>query len=388
MRVIRQLLPRTVVVLGLVSLLNDASSEMIAPLLPVFLTATLGAGPAVVGLIEGSAEAISSILKLVSGRLADRGWSHKGLVLGGYTVSNSVRPLIGLALAWPSVLALRFFDRVGKGLRTAPRDAMLAASVDARIRGRAFGFHRALDHGGAMLGPLIAFVLLQSQVDMRTVFLWSAVPGAAVLCLLLFGLKSPPRVALPRAAPLRWRLLDGRVRAMLLASGLLALAAAPEAFLVLWAEQRGLKLAWIPLIWAAAHAVKAIVAAPAGMLSDRIGRAQVMLIGWSARVVVLILLALWQDGALLVWVLFLAYAGSLAFSEGAERALIGDCVAEQYKATAFGLYHLICGVAALPGALLFGVLWQQFGMSTAFLSAAALSSVAAVSLLILVRAAR
>ncbi|MEA1890842.1 MAG: MFS transporter, partial [Pseudomonadota bacterium] len=168
-----RLLPRTVIVLGFVSLLNDTASEMITPLLPLFLTATLGAGPAVVGLVEGVAEAAASILKLVSGWLADRGWSRKKLVIGGYVVSNVARPFIGLALSWTWVLVLRFLDRVGKGLRTAPRDAVIAASVDTSVRGRAFGFHRAMDHTGAMLGPLIAFMLLYWGTAIRDVFLLS-----------------------------------------------------------------------------------------------------------------------------------------------------------------------------------------------------------------------
>ena len=181
-------LPRTVIVLGLVSLLNDASSEMITPLMPIFLTATLGAGPAIVGLVEGLAEATSSVLKLVSGRLADRGVDAKSLVLGGYGVSNATRPLIGLAAAWGTVLLLRFLDRVGKGLRTAPRDALIAGATEAHQRGRAFGFHRSMDHAGAVIGPLIAFALLAAHVELKNVFLASLVPGTLVLVLLAFGL--------------------------------------------------------------------------------------------------------------------------------------------------------------------------------------------------------
>jgi MFS family permease len=382
---LRLSLPRTVIVLGLVSLLNDTASEMIAPLLPVFLTATLGAGPAVVGLIEGVAEAVASILKLVSGRLADRGWNRKALVVGGYGVSNAARPLIGLALGWGWVLGLRFLDRVGKGLRTAPRDAILSASVDNRVRGRAFGFHRALDHAGAMVGPLLAFGLLQAQVDMRHVFLLSVVPGLLVLALLLLGLDDGARPPPSPAAPLRWRHLDRRLRGLIAAAGMLALASTPEAFLVLWAQQRGLQVAWIPLIWAAAHGAKAVVATPAGVLSDRWGRVPVMVGGWILRIAVLVLLARWQDGPALVWTLFLAYAAALAFTEGAERALIGDCAPETVKATAFGLYHLVSGVAALPGAVLFGLLWQWYGMAVAFLAAAVLTALAAAVLLLQLR---
>ncbi len=184
-------LPRTVVILGLVSLLNDAASEMITPLLPIFLTATLGAGPAIVGLVEGLAEATASILKLVSGRLADRGVPAKSLVVGGYTLSNAMRPLIGLATGWGAVLALRFLDRVGKGIRSAPRDALIAAAAGPEQRGRAFGFHRSMDHAGSVIGPLLAFALLAAHADLKHVFLASALPGALVILLLVFGLPAP-----------------------------------------------------------------------------------------------------------------------------------------------------------------------------------------------------
>jgi MFS family permease len=373
-------------VLGLVSFWNDAASEMLTPLLPVFLTATLGAGPAVVGLVEGVAEATASVLKLVSGRLADRGWGAKGLVLGGYGLSNAARPLIALAPGWGTVLGLRFADRIGKGVRTAPRDALIAAdSADGR-HGVAFGFQRAMDHGGAMVGPLAAFALLSAGVPLREVFLWSVVPGAVVLALLAFAL---PRRAAPARSepppPLRWSALDARVRALVVASGGLALAAVPEAFLVLWARERGIDLAFVPLIWAAASGVKAVVAGAAGALSDRLGRLPVVLAGWGARVAVLLALAALGDGALGTWALFLAWAAALASTEGAERALVGELAPAAQRATAFGLYHLTAGLAALPGAVLFGALWEAWGSQLAFAVAAALTTAAAAALLAIAR---
>lgn len=376
-------LPRTVVILGLVSFLNDTASEMITPLLPLFLTATLGAGPAVVGLVEGLAEATASLLKLVSGRLADKGWNHKRMLLSGYGVSNTARPLIGLALGWGWVLVLRFLDRVGKGIRTSPRDALIAASTAAGMRGRAFGFHRALDNAGAMLGPLAAFALLSAGLLMGQVFLWSLVPGVLVLVLLGLGLEQTP-AATPRAAvsPLRWGRLHIRVRGLIVAAGGLALASAPEAFLVLWASDRGLRLAWVPLIWAAASAVKAVVAGPTGALSDRYGRIPVLLGGWSLRILLLLALGFsgTDAGQAWIWTLFLAYAGALAATEGAERALIGDFAGAGERGTAFGLYHMTVGLAALPGALLFGGVWQLWGSTAAFFLAA---GIAAGSMLLL-----
>jgi MFS family permease len=369
-------LPRTVVVLGLVSLLNDAASEMITPLLPIFLTATLGAGPAIVGFVEGLAEATASVIKLVSGRLADRGVPAKGLVLGGYGISNACRPLIGLASGWLAVLLLRFLDRVGKGLRTAPRDAYIASAAHPDQRGRAFGFHRSMDHAGAVIGPLLAFALLASQVDLRNVFLVSALPGALVILLLVFGL---PAQHAPLAAPpkrFRWSELHGRLRAMIVAAGLLALASVPEVFVVLWATEAGMAVTWVPLVWAAASLAKMAIAMPAGVLSDRVGRLPLLLGGWAARVVVLLLLALAEPGVVGVWALFIAYSATLAATEPAERSLIGDHADERERGTAYGLYHLTAGLLVLPGAVLFGALWERFGSAAAFATAAAATALA------------
>ncbi|MBC7161979.1 MAG: MFS transporter [Immundisolibacter sp.] len=370
-------LPRTVWVLGFASLLNDTASEMIAPLLPVFLTAVLGAAPAAIGLIEGLAVATASVLQLVSGRLADRGVSTRWLVLGGYGASNLVRPLIALAWAWPVVLLLRFADRIGKGLRTSPRDALLAGAVEERHRGVVFGFHRAMDHGGAMLGPLLAFGLLQAGLSTPQVFAASVVPGALVLLCLGLGLREPAAIPPAPLAPLRWGLLDRRIRGLIGAAGLLAVASVPDAFLVLWAYQGGIEVVWLPLLWAAAHAVRSAISIPAGYLSDRLGRIPVVTGGWLIRAGLLAVMgAVSRDGTLL-WGLFLAYAGATACTEGAERALIGDRAPPEQKGTAFGIYYLVSGLLALPGAVLFGGLWQSLGQGSAFAVAAAITLIGA-----------
>ncbi len=385
--VTRGTLSRTVLVLGGVSLLNDVASDMILPLLPLFLTVTLGAGPTVVGLVEGLAEATASLLKLYSGRLLDRGVPARGLVLGGYGLSNLVRPLLGFATSWTGVLLLRFADRIGKGVRTAPRDALIAASVDAGSRGRAFGFHRSMDHFGAVIGPLLAFALLAGGAELRTVFLWSVVPGIAALLLLYVGLPRAPEGTLAATgqgvtAPLRWSALHGRVRALVLAAGTLALASVPEAFLVLWAMERGMAVQWVPLVWAAASFVKSAIAFPAGVLTDRVGRLRVLLGGWGLRVGSLLALAFLRPPLVGVWLLFLAYCAAIAVTEPAERALIGDHAAPGERGSAFGWYHLAAGLLALPGAVLFGAIWEVAGSAAAFVAAAAMTALAALAMLL------
>ena len=371
-------LPRTVVILGLVSLLNDAASEMITPLLPIFLTATLGAGPAIVGLVEGLAEATARILKLVSGRLADRGVPAKSLVVGGYTLSNAMRPLIGLATGWGAVLGLRFLDRVGKGIRSAPRDALIAAAAGPEQRGRAFGFHRSMDHAGSVVGPLLAFALLAAHADLKHVFLASALPGVLVILLLVFGLPRDRVQAVPTPPRFAWGDLHGRLKAMIIAAGLLALACVPEVFVVLWATQAGLEIVWVPLVWAAASLAKMLIAMPAGILSDRVGRVPLLLGGWALRVLVLLLLAFANPTGIGVWVLFMAYSATLAVTEPAERSVIGDHAAPEERGTAFGLYHLASGLLVLPGAVIFGLIWQRFGSTSAFIASAVVTAAAAL----------
>lgn len=379
-------LSRTVVILGLVSFLNDAASEMITPLLPLYLTATLGAGPAIVGLVEGVAEASSSALKLFAGYLADRGWNSKNLVIGGYSLSNTARPLIGLSFGWSWVFLLRFIDRVGKGLRTSPRDAMIALSTESHLRGRAFGFHRALDHAGAVLGPLIAFMLLSYDFDLQSVFMVSVIPGILVVLLLIFALpdvtRNPENAVLATKAT--WHSIDIRLKALIVTTSGIALATTPEVFLVLWAQTHGLAIVWVPLLWATASAVKVVVAIPGGYSSDRYGRLPVLITGWSMRIILLIALGFTATNEHTIWFLFLTYAASLAITEGAERALIGDFAPAGQKATAFGLYHMTNGLFILPGAVLFGALWQWFGERTAFITAAGLTTVSVIILLIMI----
>lgn len=364
-------LPRAVVVLGLVSLLNDAASDMVLPLLPVFLTATLGAGPAALGLIEGAAEAAASLLKLWAGRLGDRGVSRKGLAVAGYATSNLCRPFIALAGGWTTVLALRVSDRVGKGLRTAPRDAILAGSVPPAQRGRAFGLHRAMDHAGAVVGPLCASALLALGLSVPGVFVASAVPGVLAVAVITLGVREPAREGLRSApAPLRMGLLPVPLRRLVLAVSALSFVAVPDAFILLWLTEAGVPVAWIPLVWTAYQVGRSAIALPAGALADRRGRVPVIAGGWLLRAGALAALATVgapAPGRGAAWgVLCLAlYAAATATTEGAERAFIGDAAPPALAGTAFGVYHMTVGLLALPGALWLGWLWQAFGAPAA-----------------------
>jgi MFS family permease len=278
---------------------------------------------------------------------------------------------------------LRVLDRVGKGLRTAPRDALIAAAVPSASRGKAFGFHRAMDHAGAVIGPLLAFALMSGGSDINEVFLWSILPGMVVMALIIGGLPADAPVALAPAPTLNFRDLDPRLKGLVVAGGLLALSALPEAFMVLWAVEAGIQLAWIPLVWALASAVKMGIVLPAGYLSDRLGRIPVLVAGWAARIAVLVLLAVTDVSGALAWALFVAYAASLAINEAPERSLVGDVAPAGLRGTAFGVYHFVSGLLALPGAVLLGWVWQVQGPPKAFLLAAVLTAIAALSMLAL-----
>ncbi|MGZ8440812.1 MAG: MFS transporter [Candidatus Deferrimicrobiaceae bacterium] len=363
----RKSLPRNVIALGLVSLLTDLSSDMIYPLLPVFLTVTLGAGPAVLGIIEGVAEATASLLKLFSGAWSDRLGRKKPLVLAGYLLSSVARPLVGFASAWGHVLAVRFSDRIGKGIRSSPRDALIAASVPASDRGRAFGLQRAMDHMGAVIGPGIAFLLLAGAgLSYRSVFFLAAIPGAAAVAALLFLVRDPGTPASRHAGGF---LHDGSLprpfRRYLLIVSLFTLGNASDAFLILRAVDAGVPAAWVPLLWAAFHVMKSSFSTYAGTLSDRWGRRHLIVGGW---LVYALCYAAWGVVTGPAWMvgLFLVYGLYSAATEGVERAFVADFVPPSLRGTAFGWFHLAVGVSALPASVLFGVLWTKYGAQTAF----------------------
>lgn len=375
-----------VLILGLVSFLNDAASEMIYPLLPIFLTAVLGTGPAALGVIEGIAESTASFLKMASGYLSDRMRIRKRWVVGGYLLSNAARPLIGIATSWPGVLLLRFIDRVGKGIRTSPRDALIAESTPPLYLGKAFGFHRAADHAGAVLGPLMATLLLALfALDLRAVFLLSVIPGLLTVALLIIGVREPrvEKAAWAHHEPLKlkraWQEMPSTLRRLMIILFLFTLGNSSDAFLLLKAQQLGVSVALLPILWVVLHVVKMASSLPAGIASDRWGRKGVIVSGWLIYAVTyagfIMADAPWQ-----AWALFAIYGLFFGLTEGAEKALIADLAPNHLRGSAFGLYHLTLGIGALPASLIFGWIWQAYGDAAAFGIGAALALISSLLL--------
>jgi MFS family permease len=375
-----------VLVLGLVSFLTDVSSEMIYPLLPLFV-ATLPGGSAVfLGLIEGAAETTAALLKLVSGSWSDRMRRRKGLVLAGYGMSALARPLIALAVSPLGVLLVRVSDRVGKGVRTAPRDALIADSSPPDGRGKAFGFHRSMDHAGAVVGPLLATAALYLLAnDLRAVFWLAGIPGLLAVLLIILKLREVPREAAPLSPSKRLLpgpLPRGPIRGYLAILLLFTLGNSSDAFLLLKAGQSGMSASRVALLWTAFHVVKMLAAMPFGALSDRIGRKRVIICGWGVYAVSYCGFALavsqWQ-----IWCVFLFYGIFYGLTEGVEKAFVADMAPAEQNGTAFGWYNLAIGVGALPASLIFGAIWTWAGPAAAFTFGAALAGVAALLLALL-----
>jgi MFS family permease len=388
-------LPRNVVAIGLVSLLNDASSEIIYPLLPVFLTTTLGASAEAIGIIEGLAESISSLLKLFTGYLSDRLAKRKLLVVAGYSLASIARPLLAFAQSWTQVLAIRLADRAGKGVRTAPRDAMIADTVDVSQRGLAFGFHRAMDHAGAVIGPLIGYLLVVLFVanysfptagEFTRIFLIAAIPAFLAVLVAIFFMRESPVRALRGATVPRLTLggFDSNFKRFLLVLALFTLSNSSDSFLLLRAKNAGVSTAMLPLLWAAHHLSKVLSSLYGGDLSDRLGRKRLIVSGWLLYAAVYAGFAFASSEASL-WILFLIYGLYFGLAEGAEKALVADLVRPEQRGTAYGLYNLAIGITVFPASLLMGIIWDWKGPITAFLISAVMGATAAVLLLIFVR---
>ncbi len=379
-------LPTAIVLLGFTSLFTDIGTEMIFPLLPVFLTETLKAGPAYLGFVEGAADTVSSLLKLASGIIADATPRRKPLVLSGYAIASAIRPFVALATRPWHVLAVRVTDRVGKGIRSSPRDALIADAAGDRA-GRAFGFHQAMDNVGAVLGPLLATGLLAAHMPLRGIF-WVAVIPGAIATLLVAAVREGERgrsrdlaadAAKGGGAPPASLLGDRRLLHYLGILAVFSLGNSSDAFLLLRARAVGLETAHIPILWAALNLSKVAWAYLGGGLADRVPRARLIAVGWIVFAAVYgglgMATARWH-----VWVLFLVYGIFYGLTEPVEKALIKDLVREDQRGRAYGAYHAVVGLTALPAGLLAGALWRAHGPGVALGVDASFALVAAALL--------
>lgn len=395
-------LPRPVRLLGWVSLLTDAATEAVYPLLPVFITQVLGGPPVALGMVEGAADATSSALKIFSGRWSDRAGVRKPIVLLGYSLSSLIRPFIAITSSWLHVFLIRVVDRVGKGLRSAPRDAMLASLAPPGGRGRVFGYHWAMDHAGAAIGPALATVFLYFAPDnYRLLFALTIIPGLlAVITLTRVpetvdktvdkpkGLSphgfspdkpeglSPQESAWPQGVT---PALPRPLKKYLWILAIFTLGNSSDAFLLLQLSHAGVPLIGLTMLWSAQHAIKALITMRGGVLSDRFGRRTLIISGWIIYAIVYAGFAFSASTAALIgW--FLLYSTYSAAVEGSEKALVADLTSGPLRATAFGWHAAVQGFGALAAGISFGLLWQLFGAPAAFLTGASLALLAALLL--------
>ncbi len=371
---------RNIVALGVVSLLTDVSTEMIIPVLPLFVVGVLRASAASVGVIEGVAECTATVLRLGSGWLSDRTQSRRPFLLFGYGLSAVAKGALALAGSWGAVLGLRFADRVGKGLRNPPRDALIADSVEPAALGRAFGFHRALDTLGAAIGPLIAFVMLSVFAgDFRRIFAWSVLPAGLSLVALVVAVRAPR----PAATPATRRATGGAgdpgvaFRRFLVSAGIFSLASSSTAFLLLRARQAGFSERAVPLVYLVYNLIYALLSWPVGALSDRVGRRGILLTAYVLFAAVYALLAASTARVAVVGGFALLGVHS-ALLEGSQRSMIADLVPAGQRATAYGIYYAVVGLALLPASVGAGALWDRLGAPAALGLDAALALVAAL----------
>ncbi|MDH4188326.1 MAG: MFS transporter [Nitrospira sp.] len=360
-------IPRNVWVAGWVSFFMDVSSEMVYPLIPLFLSSTFGASKSVIGLIEGIAEASASVLKLFSGVLADRFGKHKLLMGLGYGISTLSRPALALASGWGLVLTSRFVDRVGKGIRTAPRDAIIASSTPPEHLGTAFGLHRAMDAAGAVVGPAIAILILSLwEAHYRLVFWLSILPGIAAVLLIAFFITPDKREQTGRTS-VSWSLkgFNRRFIQFLLVIGLFSLGNSSNAFLILKAQHGGMTPAWISVVYLLFNVTYVLLSIPGGLLSDRFGRPWIIVWGFSLFALVYTGFAI-AENPWPIAALFMLYGCYMGVTDGVQRAYLATLVPEQDLATGFGLYHMVVGLAILPASLLAGFLWDHISPSAPF----------------------
>lgn len=366
------------------SFLTDAATEMIYPLLPLFLSTVLGANASFIGAIEGTAESVAALLKLASGWFSDRVKKRKPLVVIGYGIATVARPFTAIAQTAAQVLAIRVTDRVGKGIRTAPRDALLADSASDEARGRAFGFHAAMDNAGAVLGPLIAFLLLRHfDLSLRHVFWMAAIPGALAFFVLVIAVREVEHKEMPSSSSTAHldptQKLGGRFWYYIGIVFLFTLGNSTDAFLLLRANQLGIAVALAPILWAFLNFIKAALGTWGGALSDRFGRKPLIIAGWIVYALVYLGFAMatkqWH-----AWALFASYGLFYAFTEGTEKAFVADLIPKVRRGAAYGWYNLAIGLGALPASLIFGAIWDRAGAHSAFLFGASLAIFASLGM--------
>ncbi|MBU4312610.1 MAG: MFS transporter [Candidatus Omnitrophica bacterium] len=381
-------LDKNIFTLGLVSLFTDISSQMIYPLLPIFLSSVLGVNIAFIGLLEGIAESTASILKLVSGWFSDKLKKRKPIIFFGYSLSTIGKPFLFLATAGWHVLVVRFIDRVGKGIRTSPRDALVADSSLPEQRGRAFGIQRAMDRMGAFLGPLIAFAILPLlNNNLRLVFLLAFFPALIAVVIIVFFLKEKLRIQDPtkQIKYISLKHLGRDFKLFVLVLAIFTLGNSSDAFLILRARDLGVKIVFIPILWLVYNFVSSLSSIPLGDLSDRIGRRKTTLLGFFVYSIVYLGFA-FSNTQGLIWIFMALYGVYYGLSEGVLRAYVADLVEDKsVLASAYGIYHTVVGLCMFPASLIMGILWQQFSPTVAFGFGAFLALISAAALSIFIR---
>jgi len=361
-------LPKTVWLIGLISFVNDSASEMLYPLMPLYLASVLLAGPKALGIIEGVAEASSSIFKLVSGVIIDQTKRAKPWIVMGYSLAGLGRPLISIASSWTWVLLIRFTDRLGKGLRSSPRDALLAESVPENQRGITFGLHRSMDNAGAVVGPLLAALLLSLHVPLRDIFLWAIIPGVITVALALC-LKEIDRGYSPAPKKFTWSMegLPVTFKRYIFVVGLFSLGNSSDMFLLLRARDAGVPQEQIPLLWAGLSLITAILGTPLSALSDRFSRKYFIFLAWLAFTFFYVAMSLPNISIWMICALFGLYGLFKAATEGVEKALVADLAPPGMAGTVFGWFNLISGVMLFPASFIFGWLYESQNATDAFL---------------------
>jgi len=371
---------KNVFILGMVSLFTDISSEMIYPLIPIFLTAVLGAPMAIVGVIEGIAESTASILKVFSGWFSDKLGKRRPFIVSGYSCSAVAKPLLAAAFSWPVVLVARFIDRFGKGVRTSARDAMIADETNTQNRGKAFGFHRAMDTSGAVLGPLLALVLLTLlEENYRLIFLIALIPAVTAVVLLLLFVKERVKIALSPAEAPKFNLgqFDRRFKLFLLIILIFGLGNSSDVFLIMRAKNLGFSTMLVVVAYVLYNSVYALLSTPAGILSDRIGRRRVIMTGFFIFAAVYFGFAFVRTN-IYVWGLFAIYGFYVAMTEGVSRAFVSDLVPTEKRGTALGIFHTTTGLVTFAASFIAGLLWTYVSVPAPFIYGGIMAALAAI----------